>query len=230
MGLRLTRAPHCRRGLLMLATAVIVTLSPAAPSIAQTTAGPTASDADRVSLQRILSQVGANAVVNADFVQTRTSSLLTTPAITRGTLVFARDHGVIWQVRTPQPQGYVYGRQRSARLDGDGNVVSLDSQPSAVTRQINELADAFMHGDISGLASQFAMSVTGTANRWQVALTPTQPQIAQAVRSLTLSGDTVVRTVVLETRRGESIKWQFDKVRTTDKMDARDQRLFRAVE
>ncbi|MDN4574329.1 hypothetical protein DBB29_17095 [Pandoraea cepalis] len=217
---------------LAVALLVGVGLSPAPVVATETETAPVAASAaaDSALLQRILAQVSAHPVVHADFVQTRTSALLTAPALTRGTLVFARERGVIWQVRSPQPQGYVYGRQRSARIDADGKLVSLDAQPSAISQQINEWANAFMQGDTSGLASQFGISVTGTLRRWQVVLTPAQPQIAQAMRRLTLSGDTTVRTVTLETRRGETVQWQFDKVRTGETLDVQAQRLLRMVE
>ena len=202
-----------------------------APAVATEVAPVQASAAaDLTLLQRILAQLGAHPIVHADFVQTRTSALLITPALTRGTLIFVRERGVIWQVRSPQPQGYVYGRQRSARIDANDKLQSLDAQPSAITQQINEWANAFMHGDTSGLASQFGISVTGTPSRWKVVLTPAQPQVAQAMRRLTLSGDMTVRTVTLETRRGEFVQWQFDNVRAGATLDAQAQRLLRMVE
>ncbi|AKC70999.1 LolA family protein [Pandoraea oxalativorans] len=221
-----------RRTLGLLAAALLSTAIslPANIAMAQSATAQSTSGSELILLQCILAQVGATGVINAHFVQTRTSPLLTTPAVTQGSLVFAREHGVIWQVHTPQPQGYVYGRERNARLDAEGNVLSLDSQRSPITQQINEWTSAFMRGDTSGLASQFAITTTGTLSHWSVTLMPTQPQIAQAVSRLTLTGDTVIRRVLLETRRGESVKWDFDKVRTTDKLDAREQRIFRAVE
>ncbi|WP_087687857.1 outer membrane lipoprotein carrier protein LolA [Pandoraea sp. PE-S2R-1] len=204
--------------------------SATAAMAAESVAAQESAAADLTLLKRILAQIGAYPVVHADFLQTRTSALLSAPALTRGSLVFVRERGVVWQVRSPQAQGYVYGRQRSARLDADGNVLSLDTQPSGVTQQINEWANAFMHGDTSGLASQFSVAVTGTVNRWQIVLTPSQPQIAQVMRRLTLNGDTVVRGVTLETRRGESVRWQFEKVRTGEALDSNEQRLLRTVE
>jgi hypothetical protein len=216
----------------MLAVAILAGVGqPPAPAFATESAPvPATAAADLTLLRRILAQLGAHPVVHADVIQTRTSTILTTPALTRGSLVFVRERGVIWQVRSPQPQGYVYGRQRSARIGADGKLLSLDAQPSAITQQVNEWANAFMHGDTSGLASQFGISVTGTMSRWQVVLTPAQPQIAQAMRRLTLSGDTTLRTVTLETRRGELVHWQFDKVRTGETLDAQAQRLLRMVE
>lgn len=218
-------------GALLRVTLIGVALSPiSAVTAAESVPAQESAAADLALLKRILAQIGAYPVVHADFVQTRTSALLATPALTRGALVFVRERGVVWLVRSPEPHGYVYGRQRSARLDADGNLLSLDTQPSAVTQQINEWTNAFMIGDTSGLASQFAVSVTGTVNRWQIVLTPSQPQIAQAMRRLTLSGDAVVRAVTLETRRGESVRWQFEKVRTGETLDAHEQRLLRTVE
>ncbi|AJP57746.1 hypothetical protein UC34_13685 [Pandoraea vervacti] len=227
MGQRLRSRIH---GWLLSAVVAAVALGATHGLHAQIASAPTSSAADLALLERVLSQVGANAVVKAEFIQTRTSPLLATPVITRGTLVFASELGVIWQVSAPQWQGYVYGRQRTARFDADGNVLSREAQPSALTHQINEWASAFTHGDVSGLASQFAISATGTTSRWQAVLTPSQPQIAQAMRRLTLTGDNVVRTVVLETQRGESIRWQFDKVKTSEPLNARERRLFRAAE
>lgn len=218
-------------GALLRVTLISVALSPiSAVTAAESVPAQESAATDLALLKRILAQIGAYPVVHADFVQTRTSALLATPALTRGALVFVRERGVVWLVRSPEPHGYVYGRQRSARLDADGNLLSLDTQPSAVTQQINEWTNAFMIGDTSGLASQFAVSVTGTVNRWQIVLTPSQPQIAQAMRRLTLSGDAVVRAVTLETRRGESVRWQFEKVRTGETLDAHEQRLLRTVE
>lgn len=230
MGQRLTH--YVASALLpVVLTCVGISTAPAAMAVESAPTLPQApAAADLALLKRILAQIGAYPVVHADFVQTRTSALLTAPALTQGSLVFVRERGVVWQVRSPQPQGYVYGPQRSARLDADGKVTSLDTQPSAITQQINEWTNAFMHGDTSGLASQFSVAVTGTVNRWQIVLTPSQPQIAQAMRRLTLSGDTVVRGVLLETRRGESVRWQFEKVRTSDALDANEQRLLSTVE
>lgn len=226
------RLSVARLGMRIAAVGALVIGAPyaLAQSTTPVTSHAAAPAGDLTLVRQIVAQIATQSIVRADFTQTRTSALLATPSISHGSFVFARDRGVIWQVLQPQAQGFVYGKTRSARLDAQGNVASVDTQPAAMVRQVGEWTAAFASGDVSGLANVFAIEASGTPHGWKLVLTPTQPQIAQAMRQLTLRGDDLVRDVQLDTRRGDTVSWRFERYRAAAPLDAREQRVFKAVE
>lgn len=230
MGHRLTLRKKLPTSIAIMALGcALAGLACAAPASALQ--GHAEAQADMTLVRQVLAQLAAHPVVRGDFVQTRTSAVLGAPSVSRGTFVFARDKGVIWQVRQPDLQGFVYGKSRSARLDAQGGIASVDSQPAAVTRQVAQWSAALASGDISSLASQFSVTASGTLQSWRLVLVPTQPQIAQAMRQLTMRGDDHVREVTLETRRGDTVTWRFDIARDgAATLTQQEQRVLQAVE
>jgi hypothetical protein len=87
----------------------------ARPADATSASGVKASDAQRAALQRtdavlvqqIAAQLGRHAIVQSAYTQTQTRAALRRPLISGGTLLFARDSGVVWTVDRPVHGVYV---------------------------------------------------------------------------------------------------------------------------
>jgi len=60
-----------------------------------------AQQADTALVQRIAAQLGRHPVVQSAYTQTQTRAALRRPLISGGTLLFARDSGVVWTVDRP---------------------------------------------------------------------------------------------------------------------------------
>ncbi|WP_347554529.1 outer membrane lipoprotein carrier protein LolA [Robbsia sp. KACC 23696] len=213
----------------------------AAPSASTPRAAPaSAQQGDAALVQRIAAQLGRHPVVQSRYTQTQTRAALRRPLISAGTLLFARDSGVVWTVSRPVQAVYAitdHGvRQVADAAPAAGadtrNVVTAgrvgqagasDSVPAsppangmpakappAAAAQVSGMMRSMLGGDLSALYSQFDVSAQGTVARWRLRLTPNQPQIATAVRQIDLEGSDFVTSLDIVQANGDTLQWTFD--------------------
>jgi len=87
---------------------------------------------------------------------------------------------------------------------------------------------AMLGGDLSALYSQFDVQASGTPAQWRMQLTPNQPQLAQAIKGLQMSGGSYLRTLRITLANGDVTTLDFsDTAKVTDLTSA-EQQLFGA--
>ncbi|MGH1508564.1 outer membrane lipoprotein carrier protein LolA [Ralstonia solanacearum] len=158
---------------------------------------------------QIAAQLGQAPSVRARFTQTQTLQSMQRPLVSTGTLLFSRERGVIWQVDQPLRLTYVVTETGVRVLDAAGKPVPGGQRNAAGIAQVSRMMRAMLGGDLSALYSQFDVAAQGTPAHWRLRLTPTQPQLAQALRGLDLHGDTYVRGVAIRTAGGDETRLDF---------------------
>lgn len=131
-----------------------------------------------------LARIGA---IRADFRQTQTLSAMKQPLVSTGSMLFDRNSGVIWRIETPYKATYVITDGGVREVGTDGRLVAPSGGGRGVA-QVSRMMRDMLGGDLSALYAQFDVAASGAPERWRMVLRPNQPQLAQAIRVLEMSG------------------------------------------
>ncbi|MBC8739045.1 outer membrane lipoprotein carrier protein LolA [Paraburkholderia sp. UCT31] len=211
---------RCALGALVLrlagAIVAIGALALAAASADAATASNTAPAANAASNANaaLVSQIAAHLAqpkgVRAQFTQTQTLAAMKQPLVSNGTLLFFRERGVIWRIDTPYKATYVITDAGVAQLDASGRRVSTHSaQGTRGVAQVSKMMRAMLGGNLSALYSQFDVSAEGSAAQWRMRLTPNQPQLAQSIKGLDMSGGDYLQNLRITLANGDVTKLEF---------------------
>jgi outer membrane lipoprotein-sorting protein len=172
-------------------------------------AAPSEAPQESALVSQVAAQLAQARGVRAQFVQTQTLQALQKPLVSSGTLLFVRDQGAIWRIEQPTRMTYVMTDAGVTTLDANDKPMARGARNAAGVAQVSRMMRAMLAGDLSALYSQFSVNAQGNANRWQLKLTPAQPQLAQALRGLDLAGDTYVRRIRIRSANGDETRIDF---------------------
>jgi outer membrane lipoprotein-sorting protein len=172
-------------------------------------AAPSEAPQESALVSQVAAQLAQARSVRAQFVQTQTLQALQKPLVSSGTLLFVRDQGAIWRIEQPTRMTYVMTDAGVTTLDANDKPMARGARNAAGVAQVSRMMRAMLAGDLSALYSQFSVNAQGNANRWQLKLSPAQPQLAQALRGLDLAGDTYVRSIRIRSANGDETRIDF---------------------
>lgn len=181
---------------------------------------PMAMAFDLADLQK---QLSAPAVVSGNFVQEKHLRALAQPLTSQGRFVLARDHGLLWLLRTPLRQDYRIDASGIARRD-PGGWQPLPSQSAGA--QQNRLFFAVLQGDSSGLQRDFELSLRGDAEHWQLRLTPRSMLLKQIFTRIDITGGRFVERIVLAETQGDSTVLRMQDSRSASALSDSERRDF----
>ncbi|MBL0952483.1 MAG: outer membrane lipoprotein carrier protein LolA [Pseudomonas sp.] len=152
-------------------------------------------------LDQLSEQLGKPKVVRGSFIQEKHLRALPQPLTSRGTFVLAKDYGLLWLLERPLQQDYRIDDQGIARRTEQG--WQFIAQQSATAQQ-NRLFLAVLKGDSSGLRQDFDLSLSGSADNWQLDLTPRSVLLKQVFKAIVISGGALVQRIELQETQGDS--------------------------
>ncbi|KRG71155.1 outer membrane lipoprotein carrier protein LolA [Pseudoxanthomonas dokdonensis] len=186
--------------------AALLWLGLAGPALASGADNPVAVD-----LQQVQQRIAQVAVLKGNFSQRKQVSGFSQALRSQGHFLLARDKGVIWTTTEPFASEMVVTPDQifTRRADGSRQLEVYARQQPAL-RSINDLVFALVAGDVSQLSSRFEVQARlGQGNAWELRLTPRAARLKQVFRSIALSGDRHVRSVLLEEAGGDSTAIEF---------------------
>ncbi|MEO3726456.1 outer membrane lipoprotein carrier protein LolA [Pseudomonas syringae] len=157
--------------------------------------------ANAFDLQQLSEQLAKPDVIHGQFIQEKHLRALPQPLISKGSFVLAKNHGLLWLLKTPLQQDYRINAKGIARRDVSG--WQLLPGKSAGAEQ-NRLFLAVLQGDSSGLQRDFELALSGDAQKWQLTLTPRSVLLKQVFNQINISGGTLVNTIELLETQGDS--------------------------
>lgn len=160
-----------------------------------------AQQAMAFDLDQLSAQLGEPEVVRGSFIQEKHLRALPQPLTSRGHFVLAKDHGLLWLLERPLQQDYRIDAQGIARRSEQG--WQFVAQQSATAQQ-NRLFLAVLKGDSSGLRQDFELSLSGTAEAWQLDLTPRSVLLKQVFKAIVIKGGELVQRIELQETQGDS--------------------------
>lgn len=157
--------------------------------------------ANAFDLQQLSEQLAKPDVIHGQFTQEKHLRALPQPLISKGRFVLAKNHGLLWLLKTPLQQDYRITGKGIARRDNNG--WQLLPNKSAGAEQ-NRLFLAVLQGDSSGLQRDFELTLSGTAQQWKLTLTPRSLLLKQVFNQINIDGGTLVQTIELLETQGDS--------------------------
>jgi outer membrane lipoprotein-sorting protein len=189
-------------------------------------ARPGLAQSDAQLVAQIAARLGAAKAVSARFTQTQTLAAMKAPLVSHGSLVFARDQGVIWRIDDPYRATYVISDAGVVEVNGAGQRAGRAARAPAGAAQVSKMMGAMLGGDLSPLYSQFDVKASGTPAHWTIMLKPDQPQLAQAVKGLRMEGGAYLDSLQLTTAGGDVTRMEFSNSTPLDTLPGAERALF----
>ncbi|VVP39398.1 outer membrane lipoprotein carrier protein LolA [Pseudomonas fluorescens] len=152
-------------------------------------------------LQQLSDQLAKPDVVHGNFVQEKHLRALPQPLTSKGTFVLAKNHGLLWLLKTPLQQDYRITAQGIARRDANGWQMLPGKSAGA---EQNRLFLAVLQGDSSGLQRDFELSLSGDAQNWKLTLLPRSMLLKQVFNQINIAGAELVHSIELLETQGDS--------------------------
>src|SRR5262249_49407389 len=96
------------------------------------------------------------------------------------------------------------------QIDAAGRRVTAHSaQSTRGVAQVSKMMRAMLGGDLSALYSQFDVSAQGSDAQWRMRLTPNQPQLAQSIKGLEMSGGDYLQSLRITLANGDVTQLEF---------------------
>jgi outer membrane lipoprotein-sorting protein len=164
--------------------------------------------------------------VRAQFTQTQTLSAMKQPLVSTGSLVFFRERGVIWQIDTPYKATDVITDAGVSEVNANGQRTNTNSGNGVA--QVSRMMRAMLSGDLSALYSQFDVQADGTPAQWRMQLTPNQPQLAQSIKGLEMSGGDYLQALRITLANGDVTRIDFARSAAVSELAPAERTLFGA--
>ena len=154
--------------------------------------------------------------VQGDFTQKRFLKSLSKPITTQGKFTLLAQKGLLWQMEKP------FANQLRVKKDG---IMQWDGKQWVANGKMGQAEQislflGLLSGDISGLKSQFDVTLGGNAQHWHLTLTPSSLLMKQIFTDIQIQGDNVVKTIVLNEKQGDKTHIQFDHIKQNQPLSA----------
>jgi outer membrane lipoprotein-sorting protein len=214
---------------LLLASSAVPLATAQAASQAQAQTQAQTQNGNAALVSQVASRLAQTKGVRAQFTQTQTLSAMKQPLVSTGTLVFFRERGVIWRVDTPYKAIYVITDAGVSEVDANGKrVKSKSAQGVRGVAQVSKMMRAMLGGDLSALYSQFDVDAQGTPSQWKLALKPNQPQLAQSIKGLQMTGGEFLQSLRITLANGDVTQIEFTKSEAVDDLSSDERTLLGA--
>jgi outer membrane lipoprotein-sorting protein len=188
-----------------------------------------ASASDTGLVSQIAGHLAQAKGVRAQFTQTQTLSAMKQPLVSTGSLVFFRERGVIWQIDTPYKATYVITDTGVSEVSANGQRTNTNSSNGVRgVAQVSRMMRAMLGGDLSALYAQFDVHADGTPAQWRMQLTPNQPQLAQSIKGLEMSGGDYLQALRITLANGDVTRIDFANSVAVSELPPADRTLFGA--
>jgi outer membrane lipoprotein-sorting protein len=150
-------------------------------------AGLVTTAADALALDELMGALHAIGERHAAFEETREIALLSGPIVRRGELHYRRPDRLEMRVDSPYFERLtISGDQLTIEHRTGASRLALSSQP-LLSAWIESLR-ATLAGDAEVLRSHFQVGLEGTLMGWKLELTPRDPELAEIVTRILISG------------------------------------------
>ena len=164
--------------------------------------------AQNVELQKVFQQLSAMPVVRANFEQQKKLASLNKTYVSKGTVLFSKNAGVLWQIQIPvkadlivTPKKLVQKTQRTY------SQIEVEKTPyGSVATMFLQL----MSGNETALAKNFnVVSAEYSPTAWNVVLTPKSNLFKKLFDRVDAQGQRYVNKIVIQEKAGNSTTIRF---------------------
>jgi outer membrane lipoprotein-sorting protein len=164
----------------------------------------------------LMQMLGQRKTGTATFIEKKYISMLDQPLESTGELAFSAPDHLEKRTLKPKPESVVLDGNKLVleRADGRHMTVSLSDHPEVAA--FVESIRATLTGDRTALERYYTTGVRGSAEQWQLTLTPVQSRMLKVIRQIRIAGqhDQVKRIEFMQADGDHSI---MDITSTTSK-------------
>ncbi|PKG55491.1 outer membrane lipoprotein carrier protein LolA [Shewanella sp. Choline-02u-19] len=178
-----------------------------------------AQTASSNELTQLSKQLAPSSQAKGLFTQYRHLKVLKKPLVSKGSFVFSKQLGVIWQQQSPFNSTLILQAGRLTQIDSQGQVHISDAQQSTTANQLSQLMptllNALLSGDLHTLEQHFQLSLQSASadnEQWQLGLTPIDPLVKKAIPRLVLMGEKQIQTLILFSDNQDSSRIEFSAI------------------
>jgi hypothetical protein len=172
------------------------------------------------ALSALAQQLNLQLDTRGQFVQLRHLQVLKKPLLSQGQFIFSPTQGLVWQQQRPFNTLMVLKDQQLIQQNSQGKIqhFSAEANGNPIAQQLPRLLQAIMAGDIDALSADFnlfmptAQSATQSViqpatkpadKSWQLGLQAKDPQVQSSMGNITLSGDTLIRSLIMTSNQAK---------------------------
>lgn len=126
-----------------------------------------------------------------------------------GSFDYQRGSSIRWHTLTPIDNLLTLTPRTISSQQGDTLLSSLDSQTNPVVTIFSDIFFGVMTAQWQTLAEYFEMDIQGSKEHWTVTLHPIDKSVEQVVARVELSGDELLREVLLFEATGDQTQIKF---------------------
>lgn len=143
-------------------------------------------------------------VIRAHFDQTRTIKDLPQPLHSQGTMLIARDRGLLWDQTSPFPMQLLLDDKRMVQAVNGQPPQTITAENNPQMFQFNHLLRALFQADRAVLEQNFRVDFKDQgAGRWTLSLTPTTTPLDKIFATIDLAGKDYLQRIVLNDKQGD---------------------------
>lgn len=148
--------------------------------------------------------------IQGDFTQQHFLKSLSKPIVSQGKFVLSANNGLLWQMQQPFAVDLRVKKDGITQWDGHQ---WMANNKLGQSEQIN-LFLGLLSGDVSALSAQFDLQLIGSAQQWQLILTPSSLLMKQIFNHIHIKGDELVREIELNEKQGDRKRILLHKIQT----------------
>lgn len=169
-----------------------------------------AAGAQALGFDELMGLLAQTRSAEARFYEQRYVHGLDAPLVSQGTLSFAAPDRFVRNTTSPRPESMaVQGQQLTLTRSGRSRTMAVDALPEV--QAIVEAIRGTLNGNATVLRAHFTPVVSGSAERWQLVLTPREPRLQKLLAGITLGGSrTLLQKVEMRMADGDSSVMQIE--------------------
>ena len=155
-------------------------------------------------------------VTKGSFEQEKMLSRLGRSLKSEGNFIIVAEQGMVWDTVKPFPSTLVLGRDYLIQSRPGGQKTVISAEGNETFLRLAEVLSAVFSGNAQKLLDNFEVyfTVTNSAgnassagNAWELGLSPLDRAISSFAAKITMSGDDVIRFIMINEQSGDIIKY-----------------------
>ncbi|ASN16609.1 MULTISPECIES: LolA family protein [Pantoea] len=143
-------------------------------------------------------------VIRAHFDQVRTIKDMPQPLKSQGTMLIARDKGLLWDQTRPFPMQLLLDDKRMVQVINGQPPQTITAENNPQMFQFNHLLRALFQADRKVLEQNFRVDFADKGEgRWTLRLTPITTPLDKIFSSIDLAGKTYLEQIQLNDKQGD---------------------------
>ena len=164
-------------------------------------------------LSAVIKQLKQYTIIRSHFTQRKKLEILKNPLISNGYCIISAA-GISWQMSKPIPATYLLNDQGIFEIKNGTFQKMLGTNSAPAVQFFTSIFDAILKSNFQQLNRQFKIQFSGSANNWQMILTPLAPLLKKMIQYIVLKGNRWIKVLTINEGNHTITELTFDKIQT----------------